>query len=204
MFGLPINAKYLTYVNPKEMNPEREIVWSFTYALTGNDHILSTFLTKNPSLTSLPSTDNPLNSDVLLNINLGDEFKLETSTSTLTADLSSLSTTFSLNSSEKYKQILRFELSNTGKSLKIDYKGTNFTTLTSISLSTNIGSENVYCGFSFASPLLSSSEASTLFIENFHVYGSDYPSDTENTIFTPLTSSKLTTYTTISGISARL
>lgn len=204
MFGLPTGAKYLAYVNSKELNPEREIVWSFTYALTGNDHVLSTFLTTNESLTSLPATDNPINSDVILNINLGHQLKIETATSTLTADLSGISTSFILASAQKNDQILRFSLSNVGKTLDIDYKGTRFTTLTSVTLPTTLNMGNVYCGFSFASPLLSTSDASTLFLQNFHVYGSDKASDTESTTFTALTASKLTTYTTISGISARL
>lgn len=204
MFGLPTGAKYLTYIDTKKMNPEREIVWSFLYALTGNDHILSTFLTTNESLTSLPATDNPINDDIILNINLGHQLKIETATSTLTADLSSISTSFNLASSEKNYQILRFSLSNVGKTLNIDHKGTKFINLTSVNLPTTAGMGGVYCGFSFATPLLSTSDQSTLFLQNFHVYGSNALSDTESTTFIPLTSNKLTTYTTITGISARL
>ena len=42
---LPINAKYISFVDPKlKLNPHYDIVWSFQIALTGTEHAFSTFL----------------------------------------------------------------------------------------------------------------------------------------------------------------
>jgi hypothetical protein len=50
---LPSNAKYFGLIDPKNAyNSNWDITWSFTYALTGSEHAICTFLTTQPVLTS--------------------------------------------------------------------------------------------------------------------------------------------------------
>lgn len=49
---LPINAKYTGFADSnKAFNVHWDIIWSFTFALTGTEHGFCTFLTINPNLT---------------------------------------------------------------------------------------------------------------------------------------------------------
>jgi len=53
---LPVNAKYYGFVQTdKPMNLNWEVTWSFTFALTGTEHGICSFLTTDPSLaTGIP------------------------------------------------------------------------------------------------------------------------------------------------------
>ena len=50
---LPINSKYYGFIDKKAgYNPNWDIVWSFSFALTGSQHAFCTYLTTNPSISS--------------------------------------------------------------------------------------------------------------------------------------------------------
>jgi hypothetical protein len=53
---LPANAKYIAFVDEKKnYNPNYDIIWSFQYAISGNEAAFATFLTSTkPSLSSIP------------------------------------------------------------------------------------------------------------------------------------------------------
>jgi hypothetical protein len=56
---LPLDAKYISFVDPKlRLNTHYDVVWSFQIALTGDEHAFSTFLINN-------STYNPENGHYL-------------------------------------------------------------------------------------------------------------------------------------------
>lgn len=53
--SLPVDAKYLTIGDFDKMyNPHWDIVWSISYALTGNEHAFGTYLTDNIPVSSVP------------------------------------------------------------------------------------------------------------------------------------------------------
>jgi len=227
---LPPEAKYVGLVDKHNFNLNRDITWSFTFALTGQEHGFSTFLTTNPSLTGLPghfiggSSEN----DIPLHIAFDTTgyFGLSTITNTgipvsalssnaliiknrddvvLYQQLSSMSTDFFLTSAYPNYQTVRFHWAN-GDKIKIDYKlgDGEYQNLTTKKFDILIDPEiDVYCGFSFTTPVSSSSsDVSTLYFRNFHVKGDPSSATTEETTFTPISSSIPTIYTTLTGISA--
>ena len=49
---LPVNAKYYGFIDTKRpFNIHHDIIWCFSFALTGNEHGFTTFLTTTPSTT---------------------------------------------------------------------------------------------------------------------------------------------------------
>ena len=121
--------------------------------------------------------------------------------------LSSLDTAFSLSSATKKFQTLRFRLGNAGKRIYVDYKTENtmYKSLTAININLNpLTHPILYPGFTFCSPISSSSIVpSTMFLKNFHTQGNTAEPTYEYTTMIPLTSTIKTTFTTISGVSAR-
>jgi hypothetical protein len=120
--------------------------------------------------------------------------------------LSSLSPSFILSNPVKTFQTLRFRFSNAGRKLSIDFKTdtTEYTTLTSISLSFDVNTyPDLYPGFTFCSPISSASIIpSTFYLKNFHTQGNIIDPTYETIPYTPLSSVIINQYTTISGITA--
>ena len=181
---LSTNAKYFGIVDSKNpYNLNWDVVWSFTYALTGTQHGFSSFLTTTPTITGgIPGqylgTDNenfiltigfdstgysalssPLRNGVLLSAVKPNSLIIRDSNNDIifNEELSSLDTSFILSSAIKTYQTLRFRYSNAGKKLSVDYKkpDTEYSTLTSINISTLSISDSVvvYPGFCFCSPI---------------------------------------------------
>ena len=132
--------------------------------------------------------------------------------------LSSISTTFSTISTDTYRT-LRFRYVNLGRTLYIDtYESdtTAYTLLTAIDMgsrySTLSNIENIYCGFSFCTPIsanyAASSEAYDLsakdfFLRNFHVEGYEGSEVLTETVLTPsLCTLPNVPYTSVSNITA--
>jgi hypothetical protein len=119
--------------------------------------------------------------------------------------LSSLNTNFIFASSVKHPQTLRFRFSN-GNKISIDFKTetTEYINLTSVSVDYNLEAfDKVYVGFSYVSPVSSATATpSTLYLKNFHTQGNTSDPTIENTVFSPLTSTRTSQYTTLSGVSA--
>ena len=146
------SAKYLGFVDSKyAYNINWDVVWSFTYAITGTQHGFCTFLTTNPLLsTGIPGQymgyygNSPLSAGILAitfdstgyfalsNTSVGgipisstrpNSLVVRDSTNTVIFNqpLSSLDTSFVLASSTKDYKTLRFRYSNGGKKLYIDY-----------------------------------------------------------------------------------
>lgn len=162
---LPSNAKYLGIVNSTSvLNPNWDIIWSFTFALTGTEHAFSTFLCDSPTISSaIPGqyvgyssnysravsiTFDTTGYSALSNAYYGGVKKNELKRNSLIVrgpndqlllydSLSNLYNTFFLSSSSKNDQTLRFRLVNYNKQLYIDYKKNNseYINLTSIRLS---------------------------------------------------------------------
>jgi len=178
------NAKYFGIIDPKKAyNLNWDVVWSFTYALTGTQHGFSSFLTTSPTITSgLPGqylgSDNlnmiisigfdstgyfalssPLRSGIPLSSTIPNSIIVRDSNNSVIFNkaLSSLDTSFILSSSIKTYQTLRFRYSNAGKKLSIDFKKLNnkYSTLTSLNIANLNITDNlsVYPGFSFCSPI---------------------------------------------------
>jgi hypothetical protein len=123
--------------------------------------------------------------------------------------LSSLDTNFTLASSTKDFKTIRIRLANAGKKLSVDYKHATdqFKNLVSLNLSSfNVdANEILYPAFTYCSPVSSASiTPSKLWLKNFHTQGNNVAPTYETSTFIPLTSTILTNYTTISGISANL
>jgi hypothetical protein len=182
--SLSSNAKYFGIIDPKKAyNLNWDVVWSFTYALTGTQHGFSSFLTTSPTITSgLPGqylgSDNlnmiisigfdstgyfalssPLRSGISLSSTIPNSIIVRDSNNSIIFNkaLSSLDTSFILSSSIKTYQTLRFRYSNAGKKLSIDFKKLNnkYSTLTSLNIANLNITDNlsVYPGFSFCSPI---------------------------------------------------
>lgn len=132
--------------------------------------------------------------------------------------LSSISTTFSTISTDTYRT-LRLRYVDLGRKLYIDSREsdtTTYTLLTSINLgarySTLSNIENVYCGFSFCTPISANYaavaaayelSAKDFFLRDFHVEGFEGSQVTTETILTPQLSVVPTIApTTVSNISA--
>ncbi len=120
------------------------------------------------------------------------------------APLSSLSTDFILTTPNAF-QTLRFRFANSNK-VSIDYKNeyNEYILLTSVDVDFDpVAESTLYPSFVFCSPLSSSNKPpSNLKLKHFHTQGnlSDPTYDVEP--FSPLITSDITNYTTISGISA--
>lgn len=118
--------------------------------------------------------------------------------------LSSLDTTFFLTSSVKHYQTLRFRLTNAGRKLYVEkWNVDKFNTLTSIPISSfNASSnDNLYVGFTYCSPISSSSTTpSTLYLKNLHTQGSYEEPTYEIAEFTSIYPSVSNTFTTIDNI----
>jgi hypothetical protein len=125
--------------------------------------------------------------------------------------LSSISSTLSTVSSQNSEyNLLRFRYSQAGNKLNIDFKrpiDSKFQLLTSI-VQTLVIPENVSnirVGLCYCSPISSNSiTPGTMRIRNFHVQGNTNEENYENTLFVPITASKLTTYTTLSSLTANM
>ena len=132
--------------------------------------------------------------------------------------LSSISTTFSTISTDTYRT-LRFRYVNLGRTLYIDtYESdtTTYTLLTAIQLgsrySTLSNIENIYCGFSFSTPISANYAASAeaydlsakdFFLRNFHVEGYEGSEVLTETVLTPsLCTLPNVPYTSVSNITA--
>jgi hypothetical protein len=184
--SLSSNAKYFGMTDPiKDYNLNWDIVWSFTYALTGTEHGFCTFLTNTPTLTGcLPGHYlgyNNVNGLLGIAFDSTGYFALSTPSRTgislsntkknsliirdsnndviYNEQLSSLDTNFILSSSIKVYQTLRFRYCNAGNKLYIDYKKSNidYSNLLTINISSlNINDNTIaYPGFSFCSPISS-------------------------------------------------
>ena len=132
--------------------------------------------------------------------------------------LSSISTTFSTISTDTYRT-LRFRYVNLGRTLYIDTHEsdtTAYTLLTAIQLgsrySTLSNIENIYCGFSFSTPISSTTPATDagyslsakdFFLRNFHVEGFEGSEVLTETVLTPsLCTLPNVPYTSVSNITA--
>lgn len=132
--------------------------------------------------------------------------------------LSSISTTFSTISTDTYRT-LRFRYVNLGRTLYIDSSEndtTAYTLLTAIDMGTRYSTlsniENIYCGFSFSSPISSTTPATSagyslsakdFFLRNFHVEGYEGSQVLTETVLTPsLCTLPNVTYTSVSNITA--
>ena len=132
--------------------------------------------------------------------------------------LSSISTTFSTISTDTYRT-LRFRYVNLGQTLYIDSREsdtTTYTLLTAISLGSRYQTlsniENIYCGFSFSTPISAPLPANAnayhlsgkdFFLRNFHVEGYEGSQVLTETIFTPgLSAVPDIAPTTVSNITA--
>ena len=132
--------------------------------------------------------------------------------------LSSISTSFSTISTDTYRT-LRFRYVNLGRTLYIDSSEsdtTTYTLLTAIDLGTRYSTlsniENIYCGFSFSTPISSTTPAAAagyslsakdFFLRNFHVEGYEGSEVLTETVLTPsLCTLPNVPYTSVSNISA--
>lgn len=124
--------------------------------------------------------------------------------------LSALDSRFTLLSGGNIYQTLRFRYSQAGNKLSIDFKrnvDTNFITLTSIVTELVVPDDfpEVYTGFCYCSPISASATSpATMRVRNFHTQGNTLLENYERTTFTPITASKLTSYTTLSSLTANL
>lgn len=230
---LPVNARYVGLIDPNfAFNPHWDLVWSFTYALTGTQHAFCTFLTTSSSLiSSIPGqylgyfngTPSP-NGDLAIAFDSTGLFALSTThcngvplsavkpNSLIIRSGSNLVynetiSAFSLSSLNKEYNTIRVRLTNSGKKLGIDYHFDlePYQTLTQITLSTIVLSSNpiYYPAITFTSPVSSSSIIPSKFwLKNFHAQGDSSNPTYETMTFTPISSSNLTNYTLLTTISA--
>lgn len=163
---LPSNVKFIGFTEPKfNYNPHWDITWSFSYALTGSEHGICTYLTENTSLLSaIPGqymgflTNSPIPNGILAialdstgffalsntyNSGVGRSSVIKNSLIIRDGSkvlynkaLSSLSSEFNLSYPTKTWQTLRFRYANAGKKISIDYLShDNYKNLVSLSLS---------------------------------------------------------------------
>jgi hypothetical protein len=231
--SLSSNAKYFGIVDYKKpYNLNWDVVWSFTYALTGIQHGFCTFLTTSPTITGLPgqylgcnnnnfilsigfdstgyfALSSPLRSGILLPEVKPNSLIIRDSLNKVVFNerLSSLNTDFILSSSIKTYQTLRFRYSNAGRKLNVDFKldDEKYSNITSLSISSLNITDNfiVYPGISFCSPVSGLNiQPSTMFLKNFHTQGEIKDPSYETVSFTPLSVNRFNQFTSISGISA--
>ncbi len=108
--------------------------------------------------------------------------------------LSSISSSFSTLSTDTFRT-LRFRYVNLGQKIHIDFREsdtTTYTLLTTINLEPRLtflsNLENIYCGFSFTSPVSTSSEtvsAEHFFLRNFNIEGYEGDEVLTETVITP-------------------
>lgn len=231
------SAKYIGFVDDKiSYNSNWDVVWSFSYALTGSQHGFCTFLTTNPSLTGgIPgqylgylgslsgySTNGVFsitfdstgyfalssggNSGISRSNSIPNSLIIRDSSNTVVYNqaLSSLDPEFYLTETPKTYKTLRFRFSNGGKILYIDWKKykTNYKNLLTLPISFDIESNaTLYTGFTFCSPISSKTiTPSTLFLQNFHTQGCVENPSYEVLPCNPLSSYKIKTFATITGI----
>jgi hypothetical protein len=236
---LPINAKYISLVETEHAyNSHWDITWSFTYALTGIEHGICTFLVGEPTnLKVFPGNylgyGGPLSSNGVLGIAFDSTglFALSTAYSTgvnrsaiipnslivrnfsggviYNNSLSSIDPNFTISTVDKTFKTIRIRYSNLGSKISIDYRYNDeakYTLLLNLSnIPVNVDRYPLlYPGVSFSSPISSSSiTPSKIWIKNIHTQGNINEPTFETLEFTPLTSILPTTYTTVSGISAK-
>ncbi len=108
--------------------------------------------------------------------------------------LSSISSSFSTLSTDTFRT-LRFRYVNLGQKIHIDFREsdtTTYTLLTTINLEPRLtflsNLDNIYCGFSFTSPVSTSSEtvsAEHFFLRNFNIEGYEGDEVLTETVITP-------------------
>jgi hypothetical protein len=161
---LPVNAKYFGIIEPDyAFNPHWDLTWSFSYALTGTEHGICTFLCDNSTVTSPPGHyigyGGLSASKFVLGVALDSTglFALSTNYSSgvprsqikrdsliirdqtnnviFNQSLSTLDSTFNIATSAKEYKTIRIRYSNVGRKIYIDYKigDTKYINLTSIS-----------------------------------------------------------------------
>jgi hypothetical protein len=143
---LPNDAKYVAFTDSHPFNMNREIIWSFTYSLTGTENAFSTFLTTVSSITGYPGhyvgssteNDNILsigfdttglfalsslnNSGVPLSSIIPNSLIIKNRDNVITnLSLSSLNTSFVITSTYPVEQVMRFRFTNANK-ITIDFK----------------------------------------------------------------------------------
>lgn len=163
--SLPPNAKYLIFSdNSKEYNAHWDIVWSISYALTGNEHALCTYLTDSNPISSVPGhylgyTNQfgapngflaiafdttgyfAVSSEYMGGIRpdeaIPNSLIIRNGDNLLyNSAISSIDTSFNITETDKTYKILRFRVLNGLKKLYIDYKIDNvYENLLQISLS---------------------------------------------------------------------
>lgn len=151
--SLPASAKFFGIIDQKNAyNVNWDVVWSFTYALTGTQHGFCSFLTTTPTMTGgVPGHymgylgNTPLSAGIVsiafdstgfyaLSNTVAGGVPLSSTrpnslvirdyknTVVFNSPLSSLDTSFVLASSSKVYQTLRFRYCNSGRLLYVDYK----------------------------------------------------------------------------------
>lgn len=125
--------------------------------------------------------------------------------------LSALNTDFVLMSSGGFNyQTLRFRYSQAGNKLSIDFKRPTdsvFQLLTSIvqPFVTPSDVSDIRVGLCYCSPISASGTSpGTMRIRNFHTQGNIHDENYESSTFIPITATKLTTYTTLSSLTANM
>tara|TARA_R100000008_G_scaffold83813_1_gene69741 strand:- start:39 stop:899 length:861 start_codon:yes stop_codon:yes gene_type:complete len=124
--------------------------------------------------------------------------------------LSSISSSFSTLSTDTFRT-MRFRYVNLGQKIHIDFREsdtTTYTLLTTINLEPRLtflsNLENVYCGFSFTSPVSTSSStlsAEHFFLRNFNIEGYEGDEVLTETVITPaLSVNPNTLHTTVDDI----
>lgn len=160
---LPANAKYFGIIEPDfAFNPHWDLVWSFSYALTGVEHGICTFLCDDPDVEAPPGNymgyGGLSSSHFILGVAFDSTglFALSTNYSDgvpqsevkpnsliirdqtnnviFNEPLSSLDSTFQLSTSSIEYKTIRIRYTNVGKRIYIDHKtdDTKYKTLTSI------------------------------------------------------------------------
>jgi hypothetical protein len=172
-----------------DFSPNFDITWSFQYAVTGNSGSnggFSTFLFNNTTLTSggpltglgfAPhGTNTGINGSVLGIMFTSDNIitvKKGTNFTTLTTFTLFESLSPFVKNTLTYNTI-RFNLTDVGQTLKIAYKNDNdeYVDLTSIYTGLTSSINNYYkVGFSYSTPLTSTTEKIQIRIKDFHVHG---------------------------------
>lgn len=172
-----------------DFNPNFDITWSFQYAVTGNSGSnggFATFLYNNTTLTSggeltglgfAPYNTNPGISGSVLGIMFTSDNLITIKKDTTFNTLSTFTLFESLSPFVKNTltyNTLRFNLTDVGQTLKIAYKDENdeYVDLTSIYTGLTSSSKDSYkIGFSYSTPLTSSTDKIEIRLKDFHVHG---------------------------------
>lgn len=160
---LPLSAKYFGVIESDyAFNPHWDLTWSFSYALTGTEHGVCTFLCDNPSVTAPPGHYIGYGGLSASNFVLGVAFdstglfalstnyssgvplsaikrnslviRDQTNSVIFNSPISALDSTFQIATSSKEYKTIRIRYSNVGKRIYIDYKigDTKYINLTSL------------------------------------------------------------------------